>query len=539
MTVRPALSVTLSLPLALAMLCGMGKVDAAPILHEPVPPPRSRRPGQTRTRPSSQTRSGQYRTDRPKTSRLRPDRHTANYGQPLYQIIFSPTVAPYKRTEVFDRVARDGSLQVADPRLTPVLVGQPHQDPTRQRFAAVFVLAQARADHLYPIASVAPDMTPDHVRVVPPRLHVRFFKDGADNFYMKLIVSRGTRPMTNPVTVTVRFSAPAAYFGGALPVTMTARSSDRLSLPRFFRKAAARVVRHIGIKPSGRLDRIISKLVLYFRSFSIGPLTRHLGNAYLDIALSQRGVCRHRAYAFVITALGVGLHARYVTNETHAFVEVRLPRVGWRRIDLGGAVPTLHRRGQHAVVHHVPGPDPLRWPARSQSAADVMQGRRIGQTGGSFRFGAAALGPSGRHARHGAARSIRGLHVVEFVPEPIWAPRSGQTSRTGRTTRPTPTSRAARSAGLDLTTVPLGQLRVTGGAYRGRPITIGGTIADSAGRRSRIKILLHAPKTRSAVVLGQTRTDALGRFVLRTTLPKSLPPGLYEVHAVVVGRNPP
>ncbi|MCD6498952.1 MAG: transglutaminase domain-containing protein [Deltaproteobacteria bacterium] len=534
---------SMALFVALLLLGDARPAETAPILHEPVPPPKSRNSGQPR--PPSRSDPRRYSSDRPKPSRLKPDRHTDNFGSPLYRIVFSPTVAPYKRTAVFDRVARDGSLFVGDPRLTPVPVGRTHQDPTRQRFEAVFILSLAqraphpRSAHLYPIASVAPNMTPDRVRVIPPRLHAQFLKDGADNFYVKLVDATQTTALAQPVTITVQLSAPASYFGGALPVQMTTRSPNRILLPHSLRRAAARVARHIGVRPSDRFGRILSKLVGYFRSFSTGPLTRHTGNDYLDIALSRRGVCRHRAYAFVITALALGLQARYVTNETHAFVEVRLPRISWRRIDLGGAVPNLRPAQRQAVVHHVPGPDPLPWPARSQSAADVMQGRRKGRSVASSEFGAAAPGSGGRHGRPKSARSTHRLRVVEFIAEPAWAPSSGRTSGTGPTTGPTQPSRPARSGGLDLTTVPLGRLRVSGGAYRGRPITIGGTIADSAGRSSRINILLHAPKTRIAIVLGQARTDALGRFVLRITLPKNLVPGLYEVHAVVVGRNVP
>ena len=58
---------------------------------------------------------------------------------------------------------------------------------------------------------------------------------------------------------------------------------------------------------------------------------------YLDLALSRRGVCRHRAFAFMITANAAGIPARYVTNEAHAFAEIWVPERNWIRVDLGGA----------------------------------------------------------------------------------------------------------------------------------------------------------------------------------------------------------
>ena len=54
----------------------------------------------------------------------------------------------------------------------------------------------------------------------------------------------------------------------------------------------------------------------------------------------QKGVCRHRAFAFLVTALGLGIPARMVANEAHAWVEVR-GETGWQRIDLGGAAAAI------------------------------------------------------------------------------------------------------------------------------------------------------------------------------------------------------
>src|SRR5262249_33105245 len=68
------------------------------------------------------------------------------------------------------------------------------------------------------------------------------------------------------------------------------------------------------------------------------------GDIYMDLATGQRGVCRHRAFAFVVTAQALGLPARFVSNEVHAFVEVHVPHLGWRRVDLGGAALDLPRR---------------------------------------------------------------------------------------------------------------------------------------------------------------------------------------------------
>ena len=88
----------------------------------------------------------------------------------------------------------------------------------------------------------------------------------------------------------------------------------------------------IGVSRAQAPREALRRLVSYFRAFapSEDPPTGH-DDVYLDLALSQKGVCRHRAFAFLVTALGLGLPARMVTNEAHAWVEVSDSR-RWHRI---------------------------------------------------------------------------------------------------------------------------------------------------------------------------------------------------------------
>ena len=113
----------------------------------------------------------------------------------------------------------------------------------------------------------------------------------------------------------------------------------------------------------------LRKLVWWFRSFKPGELERADDGLYLTLALSRRGVCRHRAYAFVITAHGLGIPARYVSNEAHVFVEAYVPGQGWLRIDLGGGAQGMNVRGlgECATRPQTPG-DIRRLPVRLQSA---------------------------------------------------------------------------------------------------------------------------------------------------------------------------
>ena len=88
---------------------------------------------------------------------------------------------------------------------------------------------------------------------------------------------------------------------------------------------------------------------------------------YLDLALARMGVCRHRSYAFVITALGLGVRARMVLNEAHAWVEVA-DGLQWKRIDLGGAGALLEQEQPDSKsVTYRPPPDSVQLARRRGS----------------------------------------------------------------------------------------------------------------------------------------------------------------------------
>src|SRR6185312_1349646 len=123
------------------------------------------------------------------------------------------------------------------------------------------------------------------------------------------------------------------------------------------------VAQAIGVSRSMRPREAVRKMVDYFRSFAPSeepPSGR--GDIYLDLALSRKGVCRHRAFAFLVTALGLGVPARMVVNEAHAWVEVRGERL-WQRIDLGGAAGAIEEPDSDARPVHRPPADTFGWPA--------------------------------------------------------------------------------------------------------------------------------------------------------------------------------
>src|SRR5690606_14975587 len=130
-----------------------------------------------------------------------------------------------------------------------------------------------------------------------------------------------------------------------------ARGAPRLpELPDEVRRMARNVQAHLHIEPSrDYLAATLDVLVDHFREFRPKAFEPSQGGLYWDLTVNQAGVCRHRSFAFVVTALSLGIPARFVSNEAHAFTEVWVPESGWIRIDLGGASDRLDEIGRAHV----------------------------------------------------------------------------------------------------------------------------------------------------------------------------------------------
>jgi hypothetical protein len=93
----------------------------------------------------------------------------------------------------------------------------------------------------------------------------------------------------------------------------------------------------------------LNAMIKFYRYFKVEQFKdddQSYESEYLKINYRQNGVCRHRAYAFVITALAMGIPARLVANEIHAFVEVQFPSQNWKLIDLGGYPSDVEKQNQ-------------------------------------------------------------------------------------------------------------------------------------------------------------------------------------------------
>src|SRR5262249_23952328 len=152
-----------------------------------------------------------------------------------------------------------------------------------------------------------------------------------------------------------------AAFGGDLTMLPWERLPAVPRLPPNVAQATDTVAKAIGISRAMPTLEVVRRIVAYFRAFapSDDPPKGH-GDVYLDLALSQKGVCRHRAFAFFVTALGMGIPARMVMNEAHAWVEVQNASI-WQRIDLGGAAGSIDAGSTEGRPAHAPPADPFEW----------------------------------------------------------------------------------------------------------------------------------------------------------------------------------
>jgi hypothetical protein len=154
-------------------------------------------------------------------------------------------------------------------------------------------------------------------------------------------------------------------------------------MPPSIKAAGERVLEKIGVSRSMTPAAAVGALVGHFRSFAPSddrPISSGAA-LYEELALSKKGVCRHRAYAFIITAQALGIPTRMIRNEAHAWVEV-FDGVLWHRVDLGGAAERLDTERDPSQPMHAPPSDPFNWPEGAESAQDLVQ-RTISPSGGS------------------------------------------------------------------------------------------------------------------------------------------------------------
>lgn len=443
----------------------------------------------------------------------RPDRVTTGEERLDYRTVFDPSIVPFKRNRALDEVDVDYSLKVERRgfvRLAPI--GN-RLDPGHEAFWGS-VLVDARAGQRVPLPSVSPESRILSYEATPP-VGLVFEKDGADNFYV-------TPDATGRVRVVFVMDAPAGYFGRQLPTGLTPRDVParlRPHPPAAIAREAVAVARLAGIDPAAPYDVVLNSLVGYFRAFEPGEPPPSASSIYRDLALGHRGVCRHRGYAFVVTAQGLGIPARYVFNEAHVFVEVFVPgpNAGWMRVDLGGGAERLVVHGGDDKVLHRP---------RTRDPFDRPEAYARGEMAGHTAGAVAVEGmPAASRRDFGTAG---GSVDPDALPEAIRALLNRNIPRA-----PPPPPGSMRT--LTRTSMAFDRAFV----FRGEPVIVGGRVLDARGdavtNGSVQVLLLYGRNGRAVALLGTALVDGEGRYAAEVRIPERQPPGDYDIVAEYMG----
>ena len=459
----------------------------------------------------------------PDTDTRRPE--VAEYDDP-----FTPSTAPFKRLDAFDAVLGDYHVGVRDPRLVRLAALQGGAPPGAEEDAFYADLVV----ELPPEGSVRIPSVGPGARVVRARLGLgetavafQILRDGADNWFLQAAPAPGgpralgANGLPRRARLVMEVAIARAAFGGTPGDVGWSELPFVAPLPDNVARDAAVVRAAIGVSRAMRPRDAIAKLVEYFRGFADSaepPAPR--GSMYLDLALSKKGVCRHRAYAFLVTAQSLGIPTRLVENEAHAWVEIHDGTL-WRRIDLGGVgiLPASASDRLAQRQRYQSPPDTFPWPPRASRGGDLIAstGSGAGGTGAGTGTGTGGTGASGTGASGGAGAA--GAASVSTQP--------------GRDGDLRPPSRVA--VAITDTVVHRGLPLHVRGAVRsdGEPcahVTVNLSLRDPSGSAS-------APNGRNAsrrIPLGTLATDDDGAFE-GAVVPSGVPLGDYELFAETPG----
>ncbi|HEX7478230.1 MAG TPA: transglutaminase domain-containing protein [Polyangiales bacterium] len=449
---------------------------------------------------------------------FRPDRLTELEGTLDYYEAFNPAIAPFKRVTTLDAIKLDADgvtpvLVVSDSRRRELRVENPDTHAPDARPRDRFwgdVLLDFSAGRTVPLPSVSP-----HSRILgvqtTPEAEVRIQRDAADNYFVQLV----SPAPAGPVRMVFLTDAPRAYFGATVPhLPLGSLASELPPLEPSIARRGRGFAAELGITPKSDLHFALHTLTRYFRQWheSATP-PADTGDIYLDLARGQKGVCRHRAYAFVVTAQALGLPARFVQNEAHSWVEVKLPQLGFMRIDLGGAAHGLQAHGASDRPVYTPAePDSLPRPDAYRESYSTLD--------------------------HG----VTGLRPKEADVMGRWV--SPSESSDGHAAAPAvfmsgPNASGARDHSARKPLVILLKDRTTA-VLRGGKLSLTGRLTDSAGQgvpELRVEISLAAKTRKDRMLLGVTVTDEAGYFRASLGIPPDLSVGDYRLVVLSPGNE--
>jgi transglutaminase-like putative cysteine protease len=458
-------------------------------------------------------------------SSFSPDRDTRRPEINAYDDPFTPSTAPFKRLEAFDAVRSDYRVEVRDPHLVPIDTFVNAAQPTADEDAFYAdMVVDVPPEGSVRIPSVGPG-----ARVVRARLGVgatevpfRILRDGAGNWFLQPTARPGG-PSAVPTRarLVMELAMPRAAFADGIADVGWADLPVVLALPDNVARDATRVRAAIGVSRAMRPRQALARLVDYFRAFADSDDTPSgRASVYLDLALSKKGVCRHRAYAFLITAQSLGIPTRLVQNEAHAWVEVNDSAL-WRRIDLGGAGRMTHdaARSLPQRAAYVPAPDAFPWPRGSERGDEMVS--RADPSGGP------GAGP-GASSAQGASAARPATSASSGPSSP--AVGAGNDAPTDDDPRPASTIALTVDEAVVHRGVPLhlrGEVRADGEPCAHVPVQVSLLVAGAAGAAGASKGI--APSTLATLATGDD-----GKFE-GTVVPSGIALGDYEVVAETPG----
>ncbi|MCL2723553.1 MAG: transglutaminase-like domain-containing protein [Polyangiaceae bacterium] len=436
-------------------------------------------------------------------STFRPDRDTRRPDVLPYDDPFSPSTAPFKRLSAFDTIDASYTLKVSDSRLVPLAVsGLPSPGADDEHFFGDMVVEVAPKSKVR-IPSVGPG-----ARVLRARAGIgaqdvgfRLFHDGADNWFIE-----GDRAAR--VRFVVELAIARAAFGGDFGNPSWSELPITAALPTPVRLAAKEVAQKIGVSRKMSPHDNVTKLVEYFRGFTDSdeppPVARDI---YLDLALSKKGVCRHRSFAFMVTALSLGIPTRMIVNEAHAWVEVHNGRL-WQRIDLGGAGRMLDEPLASNVPYDPPQ-DPFAWPQGSTRGQDLGDRARRAQQNDA---GAPSNGPDATSTADAAS------------------PNSIDDARTSRDPEP----------GDERPTSTITMTLESFEAKRGTPLRMRGQVSANGEFCDHLAIQIYLRRHDSRgrveeIPIGELATDEHGAYDGALVIPTRVQLGDYDLGARTLG----
>ena len=532
--------------LALADDVKPGKV----VLHEPMPGPAAKKPGgplvgdepragknptaftagdKVLIEPSTDTQAASNEpifgdksaaTDR--QTEDTPDRQTGADSTLHYVAVFNPDVVPFKRLSALDTISDDYTMKIARTGLTEVPVGG-KTDRSRDRFWGSLQVRLDGGDDIA-IPSVAPDMRILSYEVERPR-HLVFSKDGADNYYVRT----DETGVTGVHRLVFLADADAGYFAPSLPTGQryTPGSVRRLAPPEIAPLVPAGVIAaakvtldEIGIDDRTELSVAFNKLVGFVRAFEAKKLpSGSSGDIYRDLCDHKAGVCRHRSFAFMVTANALGIPTRYVTNEAHAFVEVWFPGRNWQRIDLGGAAMRLEvSNAKDKTLHRPRAEDPFEKPREYTEGYTQLEGDIKGLSDQQLRDKHKAVGDSPASGDFADPTQAGGDPDADIDPGAI-GPDPSLPARTSDPKKLTPKIEIFSASGV---------------GYRGESMHVEGKVSVAGGPLAdRAVDAFLAPSGRNgeaSILIGRGTTEADGTFSLDLDLPAKLELRAYELY---------